>query len=87
MSQYPDAPISALRTGCEQLLADAISIEDFQILVRLAEASLTSVEQRPLRELLRQAENELEEVLFTISSHKRRNPAVAIARRVADAVQ
>ncbi|WP_026640778.1 hypothetical protein [Bordetella petrii] len=80
---YPEA-VQDARQACIDFLAQRADIAQTQAALRQSEQTIVALEESGLRALLFEAENQLEEIRFTVPDKRQPAAAAAVIRRVLD---
>lgn len=80
---YPEA-VQDARQACIDFLAQRTDIAQTQAALRQSEQTIVALEESGLRALLFEAENQLEEIRFTVPDAQQPAAAAAVIQRVLD---
>lgn len=83
---YPDA-VARVEQACNAFLSHEATIEQLQSALRQSEQEIVALDEKWLRALLFEAENKLEEILYTVSSDQQAHAANDVVRHVLDNLQ
>lgn len=78
---YPDA-ILRVESACALFLAGKLEVKNLQAALYQAEQEIEALEEKWLRSMLSEAENRLEEVVYTVSSDQQGEALAGIVREL-----
>lgn len=83
---YPEA-VQRVEQACASFLSQEATIEQVQAALRQSEQEIVALDEKWLRSLLFDAENKLEEILYTVSDDQQTQAANEVMRHILHSIQ
>ncbi|WP_241597608.1 hypothetical protein [Rosenbergiella epipactidis] len=82
---YPEV-IKKLRLSCAEFLEGKLSVAEIQSEIYGAESSIIAIDEKWLRQILFEAENEIDLLTFTVNNDKLTGSVTAVGQNIIKAI-
>lgn len=82
---YPEV-IKKLRLSCAEFLEGKLSVAEIQSEIHGAESSIIAIDEKWLRQMLFNAENEIELLTFTVDDEQLTSSVIPIVQNIMNAI-